>query len=129
MKILLVEDTHADALLFSDALTAAGFDVSHFKDGEIFCDSLPDLAADPETRFVLVLDLVMPGMDGYEVVREMGKVGLKIPTVLMTAQDPNFMNTFKLLTEAYEIPIVADFKKPVKIESLVDTVLAWAKNA
>ena len=122
MKVLLVEDTSADALLFSDALSSAGIEVSHFKDGDVFCDSLSKLAEDGVTDCVLVLDLVMPGMDGYEVVREVGKTGLKIPTILVTGQDPSYLKTFRLLTEAHGIPILADFKKPVKIADLVAAV-------
>ena len=122
MKVFLVEDTPADALLFSDALSAAGIDVSHFKDGEVFCERLSTLTEDSEIKVVLILDLVMPGMDGYEVIREVGKAGLKIPTILVTGQDPSYLKTFRLLTEAHGIPILADFKKPVKIADLVAAV-------
>ncbi|NMM46508.1 response regulator [Rhodospirillaceae bacterium KN72] len=122
VKILLVEDLEADAILLSDALSAVGHSVEHYVNGREFCDKLQNLVSANPTSTVLVLDLIMPEKDGYEVIREIGNVGLKLPTILMTAQDGDYLSTFELLSEAFGIPILAHFRKPVKISELIAAI-------
>ncbi len=83
MKILLVEDdpTLADAiarLLFSHGIT-----VETLRDG-VAADAR--LAAEPAFD-VLVLDIGLPGMDGFQIVRRLRARGSAVPVLLLTARD------------------------------------------
>jgi len=64
--ILIVDDTKANLQLLSDILSDAGYKVRPASNGELALRSvkakLPDL---------ILLDIKMPGMDGFEVCRQL----------------------------------------------------------
>lgn len=64
IKVLLVEDEQTLAMIIKDTLDGQGFDIQTAADGEaglrLFFDLRPD---------VLVADVMMPRMDGFEMVR------------------------------------------------------------
>ena len=68
IKILLAEDEQTLAMIIKDTLDSQGFDVTVAGDGEealgLFAASKPD---------VLVADVMMPRLDGYELVRRIRK--------------------------------------------------------
>ncbi len=82
MKILIVED---DALL-GEALTAhlgrAGLNPTLAHDG---ADADYQLAT--QTFDLLILDLGLPLLDGFEVLRRMRRAGNRIPVLILTARD------------------------------------------
>lgn len=60
-----------------------GYDVVAAASGE---EAL-DLAAGPEPPDVVVLDIMLPGRDGFEVVRELRSAGFARPILMLTARD------------------------------------------
>ena len=81
MKILVVEDEHhiADGLRFN--LEAEGFDVKIAPDGE---DALEQLSS---SEFdAVVLDVMLPGIDGFRVARSMRAGGDFTPILMLTAR-------------------------------------------
>lgn len=82
-KILVVEDHKDTRELLKYNLNAAGFDVTAAEDGQ----SGLDLAAAFKPEIIL-LDLMMPGMDGLEVCRRLkGDADLaRIPVIMLTAK-------------------------------------------
>ena len=83
LRILVVEDGPINREIIGELLTGAGFSVTLAADGR------SALAAIRETAFdVVLMDLQMPGMDGYETVRRIrrrGDAGHDIPVIAMTA--------------------------------------------
>jgi DNA-binding response OmpR family regulator len=79
-KILLVEDAPELARLVARELEAAGYEVRHAEDGakalELAADEPPDL---------VVLDWMLPGMDGLEVLRRL-RQGSAVPVLMLTAR-------------------------------------------
>jgi DNA-binding response OmpR family regulator len=82
--IALVEDEEhlADALLFN--LKAEGYRVHHEADGEAALDWL--LHAEERPRAVL-LDVMLPGMDGFAIARALRAAGNYVPILMLTARD------------------------------------------
>ena len=82
VRVLVVDDQPANVRLLEAILTAHGYDVSSAASGE---DALRRIAAaEPD---LLLLDIVMPGMDGYEVcrrIRERPETAY-LPVVMVTA--------------------------------------------
>ena len=66
-RLLVVEDNRDTALLLRDLLVAEGYEVESVPTGEA---ALQTLERTPETDLV-VLDLMLPGMSGYEVIERM----------------------------------------------------------
>jgi len=84
-KVLVVDDTPANVKLLADLLSVKGYEVFTAANGE---DGLKRLA---ETRPDLVLlDVMMPGMNGYEVCRAIraDKSNGILPVVMVTSLDP-----------------------------------------
>jgi two-component system, OmpR family, response regulator len=82
MRILLVEDDPALATSISRALQAQGWFVDHTARGEPVAASLK---ADPYD--VVVLDIGLAGIDGFETLRRVRTEGLATPVLMLTARD------------------------------------------
>ena len=79
-RILLVEDDQAIADAVALNLKIVGYDYARFDDGQAAADSL-----ESDHSFDLaLLDIMLPGMDGFELLSYMKKYG--IPVIYMTAK-------------------------------------------
>jgi DNA-binding response OmpR family regulator len=80
-RILIVEDeAHlADGLRFN--FEAEGFEVDTVESGEDALQNLCEKGYD-----VLILDIMLPGMDGFEVARRLRESGNYVPTLMLTAR-------------------------------------------
>ena len=81
LKILMVDDESRMRKLVSDFLTRNQFQVLEAEDGEQALDIFyreKDLA-------LLILDVMMPGVDGWQVCREVRSVS-KVPIIMLTAR-------------------------------------------
>jgi two-component system OmpR family response regulator len=81
-RLLVVEDDPNIVELLSASLRYAGFDVATAVDGHEALRTAREVRPD-----LMVLDVMMPGLDGFEVVRRMGAEGLRCPVVFLTARD------------------------------------------
>lgn len=85
MRILLVEDDVAIAAAIRRGLEAEGFVTDTARDG------ISGLWMAQETEFdVVVLDIMLPGMSGYEVCRRLRQVNTRVPILMLTAKDGEF---------------------------------------
>lgn len=82
MKILLVEDDRKTAAFVAKGLKEAGFAVDHFTDGED--GRLQALHNDYD---VLVLDLMLPSIDGLSILRSLRSTGRRTPVLILSAKD------------------------------------------
>ncbi|MDQ1592877.1 MAG: hypothetical protein QOG71_3504 [Pyrinomonadaceae bacterium] len=90
---LVVEDDEAARSLLVRALEQAGWRVREASDGRA---ALEQVAA--EWPQLILLDLMMPGMDGFEFVQELHKLpgGSSIPVVVITAKDITLEDRLRL---------------------------------
>ena len=80
--ILIVEDEYAVARGIQYALEQEGYQVSVAGSGEEALEVAGELAPD-----LVVLDVRMPGIDGFETLRRMRLGGSKAPVLMLTARD------------------------------------------
>ena len=80
-RVLLVEDEPALARGLSDTLRANGFDVTVAADGERGLDA----AVSGQTDLIL-LDVMLPKINGYEICRAVRAQGIDVPIVMLTAK-------------------------------------------
>jgi two-component system response regulator MprA len=83
MRILIVDDEPAMRAALRRALALEGFQVEEAADGE---QALYRLFHGPEFDLVL-LDVLMPAVDGVEVTREVRRRGMNVPILMVTARD------------------------------------------
>jgi DNA-binding response OmpR family regulator len=82
MRVLVVEDEPGIALFVRQGLSEAGYAVDVAGDGEEGLDYA--LAAEYDA---IVLDILLPQMDGLDLLRELRDRGLMTPVLLLTARD------------------------------------------
>jgi two-component system copper resistance phosphate regulon response regulator CusR len=82
MKILIVEDEPKVGNALSEGLRASGYEVTLAQRGE---DGF--FLASSQSFDLIVLDVMLPGRSGIEVLKTLRKQGLQIPVLLLTAKD------------------------------------------
>jgi len=80
-RILVVEDEPAIALGLKNDLTLEGYDVEVARDGEIGFERAAAGGFD-----LVVLDVMLPKKDGFEVCRELRRRKARVPIILLTAR-------------------------------------------
>ncbi|MDA7086812.1 heavy metal response regulator transcription factor [Pseudomonas sp. SA3-5] len=82
MKILVAEDEAKTGTYLQQGLSEAGFIVDRVMTGS---DALHQALG--ETYDLLILDVMMPGLDGWEVLRRLRAAGKELPVLFLTARD------------------------------------------
>ncbi len=80
--ILVVDDEPAIVTVVQERLTREGFAVRAVASGE---EALADVERNPPD--LVVLDVMLPGIDGFEVLRRLRTTGYDVPVVVLTAKD------------------------------------------
>jgi two-component system copper resistance phosphate regulon response regulator CusR len=82
MRILLVEDEPRAAQVLAKGLREQAYAVDHAKNGRdaLYQASLTEYDG-------IILDVMMPGIDGFEVCREIRRTGSNVPILMLTARD------------------------------------------
>ncbi|WP_296217294.1 heavy metal response regulator transcription factor [Pseudomonas sp. UBA2684] len=82
MKLLVAEDEPKTGTYLQQGLTEAGFNVDRVMTGT---DALQHALS--EAYDLLILDVMMPGLDGWEVLRMIRAAGKDVPVLFLTARD------------------------------------------
>ena len=80
-RLLLVEDEPGLVVTLTDRLTREGYAVEHSADGE----SALERAAS-RTFDLVLLDVMLPRMNGFDVLRELRRRGVETPVIVLTAR-------------------------------------------
>ena len=119
IDVLLVEDEATLAMIIKDTLEGQGFRICLAGDGEeglrLFFEEKPD---------VLVADVMMPRMDGFEMVRRIRKTDTRTPVLFLTARSA--MND---VVEGFEIGGNDYLKKPFGMQELMVRIKALLGRA
>ncbi|MCM1972834.1 response regulator transcription factor [Streptomyces sp. G1] len=85
MRLLIVEDEKRLALSLAKGLTAEGYAV------DVVHDGLEGLHRATETPYdLVVLDIMLPGMNGYRVCAALRAAGHDVPILMLTAKDGEY---------------------------------------
>ena len=80
-RILVVEDEPGIAMVLEDDLKSEGYDVLVVSDGERATRHALDERFD-----AILLDVMLPNKDGYEICREIRRAGLRTPIIMLSAK-------------------------------------------
>jgi len=108
MKILLLEDEAMLRSSIKEFLVALGSDVDDFFDGAEALASMKQNIYD-----VLVIDINVPTLSGYDLLEEVRQKDKSIPVIFITA-----MTDIDDITKAYNLGCSDYLKKPFKLEEL-----------
>lgn len=114
LKILYVEDEPSLAMIVEESLEEHGFEVKHAVNGQEALNILKKFRPN-----VMILDVMMPIMDGFSLATEIRKTDGKTPIIFLTAmtQTEDVVKGFHLGANDY-------VRKPFKIEELIVRVEA-----
>ncbi len=116
IHVLLVEDEQTLAMIIKDTLEGQGFRIRLAKDGEeglqCFFHEKPD---------VLVADVMMPRMDGFEMVRRIRRSDAVTPVLFLTAR-----SAVNDVVEGFELGANDYLKKPFGMQELIVRIKALA---
>jgi two-component system, OmpR family, response regulator TrcR len=117
IPILLIEDQAELCQILKDTLALYGFDVSYAHNGKegyrLFTTLDPKLA---------IIDIMMPGSDGYSAVKQIRAVNKEIPIIMLTAKPLT-----EDLVKAFDLGCNDFIRKPFVMEELIARVKSFAK--
>lgn len=111
-QIYIVDDDESVCRALKFLLMTFGFAVETFPCSENFFSAVPNT-----TPGCLILDIHMPGLDGWEALKRMIKSGSRRPVIIITA-DKNG----GLKDRALAIGAAGFFQKPIDDQELVDLI-------
>ena len=118
-KILIAEDDSELRQLFQHVLTKNGYAVTGVSNGE------EALSAIEASYFDLIIsDIMMPKMDGYELVRALREAGMTTPVMMITAKDAFDDMRLGFLSGSDDYMV-----KPVNVNEMVLRVGALLRRA
>lgn len=119
LKILIAEDDRELRRLFAHVLIKNGYTVKEVGDGKEALDAI-----DAEYFDLIISDIIMPIMDGYEFVRLLREAGNTTPVLMITAKDAfdDMRKGFVSGTDDYMV-------KPINVNEMVLRVQALLRRA
>ena len=114
--ILAVDDDPDIARLAKQALSRHGLKVSPFTDALM---ALEHFKTNHKNCSLVISDIRMPGINGYELVMEAKKINPKVKVILMSAFEINEKEFHNLLPD---VKVDAFLQKPFSLESLRNIV-------
>lgn len=119
LKILIAEDDRELRQLFSHVLTKNGYAVKGVSNGKEALDAM-----DNDYFDLVITDIMMPVLDGYELVRQLRDIGNITPVLMITAKDAfdDMSQGFVSGTDDYMV-------KPVNVNEMLLRVKALLRRA
>jgi DNA-binding response OmpR family regulator len=119
-RILIVDDEHDNSSIFTIGLQDAGFEVDVYNDPELALSAFK-----PDYYDLLILDIKMPKMNGYELYDKIKKIDNKVKVCFLTASER--------YREEHRPRSVSDGStsfliKPITIDDLVNKVNEMIKQ-
>jgi two-component system, OmpR family, response regulator TrcR len=117
IPILLIEDQVELCQILKDTLSLYGFDVTYAHNGEEGYDTFITLA--PK---IAIIDIMMPGSDGFSAVKKIREVNKDVPIIMLTAKPMT-----EDLVKAFDLGCNDFIRKPFVMEELIARIKSFAK--
>ena len=119
LKILIAEDDRELRQLFSHVLKRNGYTVTGVSNGQEALDAM-----DIDFYDMIISDIMMPVMDGYELVRQLRDVGNTTPVLMITAKD-----AFDDMRIGFQSGVDDYMVKPINVNEMLLRVQALLRRA
>ena len=118
MKLLIVEDDQQLQQMFIRILSKHGYSAVGVSNGQLALDAL-----DKDYFDLIITDIMMPEMDGFELVQQLRDVGNIIPILMITAKD-----AFDDMSLGFRYGVDDYMVKPININEMVLRVKALLRR-
>ena len=117
IPILLIEDQVELCVILKDTLALYGFDVTYALDGDDGYNEF--ISLDPK---LVIIDIMMPGSDGFSAVKKIRLVNKDVPIIMLTAKPLT-----EDLVKAFDLGCNDFVRKPFMMEELIARIKSLAK--
>lgn len=119
-KVVIVDDDITTLTLLTDVLTVAGYDVTTATDGPTGLAKIDNHSPD-----LVILDHMLPGMHGIDVVQQLRQQGSRLPIIMLTAHgNAKVIRDEKLTWSGWKAGASLLLDKPCDIDAL----LRWVEQ-
>ena len=112
-RLLLIDDDVGIRELVCDIAEECGFDATATDEPEQFLSASESL-----NPSVIVLDLMMPGVDGVELLRALSERSCRSKIMIISGLDSKMLKTAKHLAQAQGLDVLATLQKPLDVNDL-----------
>jgi EAL domain-containing protein (putative c-di-GMP-specific phosphodiesterase class I)/CheY-like chemotaxis protein len=117
MRLLVIDDEEDICETIAEIASERGFEVATISDPANVADKLTTFTPD-----IIMLDLMMPGTDGVELMRLLVDRVKDSKICLMSGSDTRVLNSARRLGSAHGLDVVAALEKPIDIAALRNTL-------
>ncbi len=117
IPILLIEDQVELCVILKDTLALYGFDVTYALNGDDGYNEF--ISLDPK---LIIIDIMMPGSDGFSAVKKIRLVNKEVPIIMLTAKPLT-----EDLVKAFDLGCNDFVRKPFAMEELIARIKSFAK--
>ena len=117
IPILLIEDQVELCEILKDTLSLYGFDVTYALNGDDGYKTF--ISLDPK---LVIIDIMMPGSDGFSAVKKIRTVNKDVPIIMLTAKPLT-----EDLVKAFDLGCNDFVRKPFVMEELIARIKSFAK--
>ena len=118
-RILVVDDDPEISTFISDVSQQLGFEVEIANGSEEFKRKYHDLAPD-----VILLDIVMPGEDGIELMRYLAEQNCRSGIIIMSGYNPLYLKSGETLARDWGLRALMSLTKPIDLSTLEEALRA-----
>lgn len=119
VSVLVVEDNKNLRILMSDRLEMEGYKIFQAEDGKKALEVLDEYKID-----LMISDIMMPSMDGYELVNTLRQARFNMPILMVTAKE-----SFEDKEMGFRLGIDDYMVKPININEMLLRVVALLRRA
>ena len=116
-RLLIVDDERAFAEYVGEVGTDMGYDVVVTDNAMDFMSSYRE-----KTPATLVLDMIMPGVDGVELIGWLAQQKCTSKIVIVTGFNARYVELAENLGDAHGLPHIQSLTKPIKLSDLRDAL-------
>jgi len=117
MRVLVIDDEEDICEILAEVAESRGFEAATLSDPSMVAAKLDTFKPD-----VIMLDLMMPGTDGVELLRLLVDRVKNAKICLMSGSDSRVLNSARRLGSAHGLDVVAAFEKPIDMALLRSTL-------
>jgi DNA-binding response OmpR family regulator len=117
-RVLIADDSETILLLMRTRLEMEGYEVITADDGEAAIEAIR-ISAPEEEPDVILLDAMMPGLSGIDVLRRLRKAGVETPVLIVSAHREE-----EGLGDLAELGANGTVAKPIDFEDLLARIAA-----
>jgi DNA-binding response OmpR family regulator len=113
MRLLIIDDEEDICDLIAEIAERHSFETRTISNAETVHEMLSGFAPD-----IIMMDLMMPGIDGVELLRLLSEKARHAKLCLISGSDARVLNSARRLGSAHGLDVVAALEKPLSIQTL-----------